>query len=163
MSVNAFESSNWTAAVTFVHTVILLFLGVGSIRGLLILPLETLLVLAAFSFLVFVALRFMKPTVRYLTVYGVLTYSFVMMSAIQLLIYLIIWLPVQFVIVMLLVFFGSLGFAFYLATTGLSHRFGISAFKVAMSLAASFIIFVAVNLAPHIGHVNLLYMKLKGF
>ncbi|MCE1248836.1 MAG: hypothetical protein LWY06_19530 [Firmicutes bacterium] len=163
VSVDLAESVIMAAGITFVHAVILMFMGLGSLGGLFTLPLKAVLIIAAFSFLVFAVLRMIKPVVRFDTICGLINYAYFIMSVIHLSVYLIIWLPIHFAVILLLIFFGGILFAFYLAVTGITHRFRIAGWKTAASLAAGFIIFLAINLAPHAGYLNILYTKLKGF
>ena len=138
VELNGIEGSLLAMASVFLHMLILLLLGVGTVKGLFIIPPLVIIMLLIFSFFTFFVLKFFKPCISYSIIYNVSAYAYFMMSAIHLALYIIIWIPGNNGLLALLLIFGGLFFAVYLTITALTFRLGMKPVEVCIGLGVSF-------------------------
>lgn len=138
VELNGIEGSLLSMSSVFMHMLILLLLGVGTVKGLFIIPLAVVIMLLIFSFFTFFVLRFFKPHISYSIIYNVSAYAYFMMSVIHLALYIVIWVPGNSGLLALLLIFGGLFFAVYLTVTALTYRLGLKPIEVCIGLGISF-------------------------
>lgn len=161
VELNYMECSLWAAAVTFLHALAVLLIGGGDLNSLFVLPLIMLIVLLVYSFAAFAILKTFIPQVEYGVIYEIISYAYFMMSSIHLLIYLLLWLPRKFALLVVLVAFGGLFFAAYLSVKAICNRYKQKPLYVFGALLAAFIICFLLNTKTNVIDTSI-FFRLKG-
>jgi len=156
------ESTIWAMSATFLHALIIFIMGVRDIRLLVYLPIQMILAVLVFSFIVFMIMKLFVSNVRFGLIYRITAYAYTMMLAIHLLIYPLIWLPDKLIFLILLIFFGGFISAVYLAITGLSHRLHEKPLKIFIPIFLAFLLCAMMNQLTNFPGLFSFYSGLRG-
>lgn len=156
------ESTIWAMSATFLHALIIFILGARDIRLLLLLPVQMILAILVFSFIVFMIMKLLVREVKFGIVYRITAYAYTMMLAVYLLIYPLIWLPDKLMFLVLLILFGGFLASGYLAVTGLAHRLKEKPVKIFLAIFLAFLLCAVLNLQTNFCNLFSLYPGLRG-
>ncbi|MCD4782785.1 MAG: hypothetical protein K8T10_03025 [Candidatus Eremiobacteraeota bacterium] len=156
------ESTIWAMSITFLHALLIFLLGVRDIRLLIFLPIQMILAILVFSFIVFMTMKFFVRDAAFGLVYRITAYAYTMMLTVHLLIYPLIWLPDKLIFLILLIFFGGFIISGYLATTGLAYRLKEKPIKIFLAIFLAFLLCTVLNLQVNFCKIFSFYHGLRG-